>query len=54
MPQAAEWQHVGNQIDAAMIFAPGGLRKREWRLLVTSADVSEFWGICYDFTTPLL
>jgi hypothetical protein len=28
VPQAAKGQRIGNQIDAAMIFAPGEFRKR--------------------------
>ena len=32
MPQATEWQHVGNQIDAALIFARAGLRKHAFSL----------------------
>jgi len=27
IPQATEWQRIGNQINAAMIFAGAGLRK---------------------------
>jgi len=27
IPQPPEWQRIGNQIDAAMIFAGAGLRK---------------------------
>ena len=29
-PQPTEWQRIGNQIDAAMIFAGAGLRIRGW------------------------
>jgi hypothetical protein len=28
VPQATEWQRIGDQIDAAFIFARGVLRKR--------------------------
>ena len=27
VPQPTEWQRIGNQIDAAMIFCGGGFRK---------------------------
>jgi hypothetical protein len=27
VPQATEWQRIGNEIDAAMIFCAGGFRK---------------------------
>jgi hypothetical protein len=30
VPQPAEWEHIGYQIDVAMIFARGELRKRAW------------------------
>ena len=29
--KATEWQRIGNQIDAAFVFAWGGLRKRAWK-----------------------
>jgi len=28
IPEPTEWQRIGNQIDAAFVFAAGGLRKR--------------------------
>src|SRR6266566_3555879 len=39
IPQPVEWQHIGNQIDAAMIFARPVLRKRALR-----ADVAAMLG----------
>jgi hypothetical protein len=32
-PQATEWQHIGNQLDTAMIFARAGLRKGAYHFL---------------------
>jgi hypothetical protein len=49
VPEPPEWQRIGNQIDAAMIFARSGLRKRA---LVASLSLERPAHEAHDLVLP--